>query len=401
MGLTMKERNSVTKEIAERYRHSDRKAKKDILNEYIQLTGFHRKYAIAKLNSCIKKREHNFNDRIIQTTKVELPKKKKRIYIPKYGIDVINSLIRIWQTFDYMCGQRLVPFIRENIDALAAEPYFQISLEIRSKLLQISSATVNRALKGERQKNKLHGTTTTKAAGNLNKLIPIRVYFDWDDRNPGFFEMDTVAHDGGNAYGEYCYTLTFTDVCTAWTVLYALLNRAHRWVKESAEDLKKNLPYALKGLDSDNGGEFKNYQMVKWCNENQITFTRSRSYKKNDNCFVEQKNYSNVRHLVGYFRYEGEACQIALQNLYDKWNLLVNYFYPSVKILAKERKDAHTYKKYDSAKTPFRRCLESDKLSDEEKQRLITEKSKLNVVQLKKEVEEALDIVLQLAKKWN
>lgn len=141
--------------------------------------------------------------------------------------------------------------------------------------------------------------------------------------------------------------------------------------------------------------------MVKWCNENQITFTRSRSYKKNDNCFVEQKNYSNVRHLVGYFRYEEEACQIALQNLYDKWNLLVNYFYPSVKILAKERKDTHTYKKYDSAKTPFRRCLESDKLSDEEKQRLITEKSKLNVVQLKKEVEEALDIVLQLAKKWN
>lgn len=162
MGLTMKERNSVTKEIAERYRHSDRKVKKDILNEYIQLTGFHRKYAITKLNSCIKKREHNFNDRIIQTTKVELPKKKKRIYITKYGIDVINSLIRIWQTFDYMCGQRLVPFIRENIDALAAEPYFQISLEIRSKLLQIFSATVNRALKGERQKNKLHGPQQLK-----------------------------------------------------------------------------------------------------------------------------------------------------------------------------------------------------------------------------------------------
>ena len=242
MGLTMKERNSVTKEIAERYRHSDRKAKKDILNEYIQLTGFHRKYAIAKLNSCIKKREHNFNERIIKTSKVELTKKKKRIYIPKYGIDVINSLIRIRQTFDYMCGQRPVPFIRENIDDLEAEPYFQIPVEIRSQLLQISSATVNRELKGERRKNKLHGTTTTKAAGNLNK----RVYFDWDDRNPGFFEMDTVAHDSGNAYVEYCYTLTFTDVCTGWTVLYALLNRAHSWVKESAEDLRTCLKSSQK-----------------------------------------------------------------------------------------------------------------------------------------------------------
>ena len=401
MGLTMKERNSVTKEIAERYRRSDRKAKKDILDEYIQLTGFHRKYAIAKLNSCIKKGKHNFNGRIIQTEKVRTPKKKRRIYTPKYGADVISSLIKIWQTFDYMCGQRLVPFIRENIDALADEPYFQISEEIRSKLLQISSATVNRALKGERQKNKMHGTCTTKAAGNLNRLIPIRAFFDWDERNPGFFEMDTVAHDGGKASGEYCSTLTFTDVCTGWTVLYALLNKAHRWVKESAADLRTSLPYTLRGLDSDNGGEFKNYQMVRWCSENKITFTRSRSYKKNDNCFVEQKNYSNVRHLVGYYRYEGEACQIALQALYDKWNLLVNYFYPSVKILAKERKDAHTYKKYDSAKTPFRRCLENGSLNTKEKERLVAEKSRLNVVRLKREVEEALDIVLQLAKKWN
>lgn len=244
----MKERNSVTKETAERYRHSDKKTKKDILNEYIHLTGFHRKYAIAKLNSCIKKWEHNFNNCIIQTTKVEIPKRKLRIYKPKYGIDVVNSLTRIWQTFDYICGQCLVPFIRENIEALAAEPYFQISSKVCSKLLQISSATVNRALKGEWQKNRIHGTCTTKAAGNLNKLIPIRVYFDWDDRNLGFFEMDTVAHDGGRAYGEYCYTLTFTDVCTGWTVLYALLNKAHRRVKESAEDLKVKLPYALKVL---------------------------------------------------------------------------------------------------------------------------------------------------------
>ena len=127
-------------------------------------------------------------------------------------------------------------------------------------------------------------------------------------------------------------------------------------MKESAENLKSDLPYTLKGLDSDNGSEFKNHQMVSRCAETGVTFMRSRSYKKNDNCFVEQKNYSNVRHLVGYFRYEGEVCRLALQNLYDNWNLLVNYFYPSVRILAKERKDAHTYKKYDSAKTPFRRA---------------------------------------------
>lgn len=401
MGLTMKERASVTKETAKRYKDALKKEKQIILNEYVKLTGFARKYAISKLNSCIKRREHIFNNVVIKTAKIESPKRKKRKYIPKYGKDVLNSLNKIWRTFDFMCGQRLVPFIRENLDELYAEPYFEITVPVYEKLLAISSATVNRILKSERQKNRIHGTSTTKAAGNLNKLIPVRAYFDWDERVPGFFEMDTVAHDGGTASGEYCFTLDFTDVCTGWTVLYALLNKAQRWVKESAEDLKKNLPYLLKGLDSDNGSEFKNYQILKWCEENKVSFTRSRSYKKNDNCFVEQKNYSVVRHLVGYYRYEGETAQIALQNLYDKWNLLVNYFYPSVKILAKERKDAHTYKKYDSAKTPYRRCLESDKLSDEVKSKLRQTKAKLNVVQLKREVEENLAIVLQLSKKWN
>lgn len=212
--------------------------------------------------------------------------------------------------------------------------------------------------------------------------------------------MDTVAHDGGNASGEYCFTLNFTDVCTGWTVLYPLLNKAQRWVKEDAADLKKSLPYNLLGLDSDNGSEFKNYQPLSWCNENNVTFTRSRSYRKNDNCFVEQKNYSAVRHLVDYYRYEDEAARTALQNLYDRWNLLISYFYSSVTILEKERKDAHTYKKYDSAKTPYKRSLESDFISDEAKSRLRINKSKLNVVQLKKEVEECLDIVLQHAKKW-
>ena len=401
MGLTMKERNSVTKETAVRYRNAKKKEKKQILDEYVKLTGFARKYAIAKLNSCIHKREHEYNNVTIKTVKVELPKKKKRIYVPKYGKDTVNSLNKIWRTFDFMCGQRLVPFIRENLEDLVSEPNFEISQNVYENLKTISSATVNRLLKPERQKNKLHGTSTTKAAGNLNKLIPIRAFFDWDERKPGFFEMDTVAHDGGNASGEYCFTLTFTDVCTGWTVLYALLNKAQRWVKEDAADLKQTLPYKLLGLDSDNGSEFKNYQLLNWCNENQVIFTRSRSYKKNDNCFVEQKNYSVVRHLVGYYRYEGEAAQVALQKLYDRWNLLVNYFYPSVKILEKERKDAHTYKKYDSAKTPYKRCLESEFISDDVKSILQKNKSSLNVVQLKKEVEECLDIVLQLSKKWS
>lgn len=399
MGLSMKERNSVTKEIAVRYKNATKNEKKAILNEYISLTGFNRKYAISKINSCIKRKTYTFNNKTMDSCKVEVPKRKKRKYISKYDKTFQGSLIAIWTFFDYMCGQRLVPFIKENIAELIKERSFKITDVIKEKLLTISSATVNRLLKEPRKKNKLHGISTTKAGKGLNQLIPIRVFFDWDERVPGFFEIDTVSHDGGNASGDHIYTVTATDVSVGWTEIRPVLNKAQRWVKESIEDIKNCLPYKMLGIDSDNGSEFKNYQLVKWCEDNEITFTRGRSYKKNDNCFVEQKNNSVVRHLVGYHRYEGQQALQTLEKLYKLWCLLVNYFYPSMKILEKERKDAHVYKKYDDAKTPYKRCLESDKLSDEEKQKLIKIKKGLNIIELKKSVEKALNDVLQYVRK--
>ena len=395
MGLSMKERNSVTKEIAVRYKNATKNEKKAILNEYISLTGFNRKYAISKINSCIKRKTYTFNNKTMISCKVEVPKRKKRKYISKYDKTFQGSLIAIWTFFDYMCGQRLVPFIKENIAELIKERSFKITDVIKEKLLTISSATVNRLLKEPRKKNKLHGISTTKAGKGLNQLIPIRVFFDWDERVPGFFEIDTVSHDGGNASGEHIYTVTATDISVGWTEIRPVLNKAQRWVKESIEDIKNTIPYKMLGIDSDNGSEFKNYQLVKWCEDNEITFTRGRSYKKNDNCFVEQKNNSVVRHLVGYYRYEGQEALQTLEKLYKLWCLLVNYFYPSMKILEKERKDARIYKKYDDAKTPYKRCLESDKLSDEEKQKLIKIKKGLNIIELKKSVEKALNDVLQ------
>lgn len=250
----MKERDSVTKETAKRYKGAKKKEKGRILDEYAELTGFARKYAISKLNGCIRRHEHEYNNVIIKASRVELPKKKKRTYVPKYGKGTVNSLDKIWRTFDFMCGQRLVPFIRENIE----EPYFEISPDDHENLRTVSSATANRLLKPGRQKGRPRGRSATRTAGDLNGLIPIRAFFDWDERRPVFFEMDTVAHDGENASGEHCLTLDFTDVCTGWTVLYPLLNKAQRWVKEYAADLKRTLPYALLGLDSDNGSEFKN-----------------------------------------------------------------------------------------------------------------------------------------------
>ena len=160
------------------------------------------------------------------------------------------------------------------------------------------------------------------------------------------------------------------------------MNKAHRWVKEATEDVKIHLPFAMKGIDSDNGGEFKNIQLLQWCEVNHITFTRSRSYKKNDNCFVEQKNDSVVRRIVGYYRFEGEASRAVMAELYENYNKLVNFFFPSMKIIAKERVDAKVIKKYDAAKTPYRRLMESADVSEAVKAELFRRKNRLDLQQL-------------------
>lgn len=400
MGLTMKEKKAVTLQIVARYAKGSKTEKKKILDGFIEITGYNRKYAIHKLNKCFKKRDYKYNNRQRTCMKIKIPKHEKRVYPRLYGDDDIAALARIWSFFNCMCGQRLVPFIRENIDALCRYEYFKITPTVRGRLLTISSATVNRRLFQKRKERKGKGFSTTKAGSDLSKLIPVRAFFDWDERTPGFFEADTVSHDGGNAYGEHCFTVDVTDVCTGWIELRAVLNKAQRWVKEAIEDVHNTLPYQMRGLDSDNGSEFKNHQLFTWCKQNNIEFTRSRSYRKNDNCFVEQKNDSAVRHLVGYLRYEGDEAVTRLNKLYKNWCLLWNFFYPSVKIIAKERKDAHTYKSYDSAKTPFKRTLENASISQEVKDSLIKRKAELDLVKIKVQLEKDLDDVLSLAKPW-
>jgi len=216
----------------------------------------------------------------------------------------------------------------------------------------------------------------------LDKGISKESLAHYDERKPGFFESDTVAHCGTTTEGQYICTLTLTDVHSGWTENRALLNKAHRWVKEATEDVKIHLPFAMKGIDSDNGGEFKNIQLLQWCEVNHITFTRSRSYKKNDNCFVEQKNDSVVRRIVGYYRFEGEAARVVLAELYESYNKLVNFFFPSMKIIAKQRVDAKVIKKYDAAKTPYRRLMESKDVSEAVKEELFRRKNRLDLQQL-------------------
>ncbi|MGH9342059.1 MAG: integrase catalytic domain-containing protein, partial [Acidobacteriota bacterium] len=208
----------------------------------------------------------------------------------------------------------------------------------------------------------------------------------WDEASPGFVEVDLVAHEGGNSRGDYAQTLDLTDVCSGWTELAAVKNKAQVWVFEALEQIRSRLPFPLLGLDSDNGGEFINHHLYRYCEKEGITFTRSRPLRKNDNCFVEQKNYSVVRRFVGYERYDSEKELEVLNQLYEALRLYVNFFLPSQKLREKIRQGSRVTKRYDRAQTPFRRLLASAHISKSAKAKLGRQFRQLNPQQLHRQI---------------
>lgn len=396
MGLKMSEKRSITRETVARYRKADKKGKQKILDEFTKTTGYNRKYAIHLLSNWGKETLRIVDGRLIKFVvgKPTRPKKRRRKRI--YDEPVIKAIQKIWELFDYMCGKRLSVLIRMNISFLENEVDLGINEVIRDKLIKISPATIDRILASQRKKLTIKGRSHTRAGNLLKHQIPIRTFFDWDERKPGFFELDTVAHDGGSSSGEYCYTLDATDVYSGWVELRALRNRAHRWVKEEVEGIHKELPYPMKGIDSDNGGEFINHQLWTWANDNRITFTRGRAYRKNDNCFVEQKNDLAVRRTVGYYRFDTQAEYEALKEVYKYLCPLLNFYYPSVRIIEKTRIGAKVKKIYDKPKPPYQRLLESPDIDDSIKAQLQRRRDKLHIVKQKHLVDKAVIHLLRI-----
>ncbi|AEF81906.1 integrase domain protein [Leadbettera azotonutricia ZAS-9] len=264
-------------------------------------SGDHRKYALHQLKNEGKEKLIRLDGKLVKlkaTGKKRTKRKGKKIY----GPEVIAALRLIWAFFWYRCGKLLAPFLRSQMAFIAVREAFHITPEIQSKLLTISPATIDRALKEDRKKLTFRGISGTKSGNLLKKHIQVRTHYPWDDRKPGFFEVDTVHHCGERDTGEFNLTLTATDVSSGWVELFALLNKAQKWAFEGLSSLPHILPFPLLGIDSDNDSEFINRTLLSWCDANHITFTRSRPYKKNDNCFVEQKNFKCVREYVGYRR---------------------------------------------------------------------------------------------------
>ena len=411
MRLDMKTRNKVCGQIFKRYQKASKKGKSKILDEYSITLKMNRDYLAHKLTNWEKKRYAAIGGKPIKF--VAKPPFKGRCKASggknrtigsrgrpeKYHKAFVAVLIKIWLFFDCPCGKLLEPLIKSSIDFLADE--FYITEELYELFKSVSAAAIDRKLKHEKKRYRLKGISTTKKGTLLKSQIPIRVCFDWDERIPGFFEADTVSHCGARNSGEYCQTLTLTDVASGWTEEYSLLNNAHRWVKEQIAVMRNNLPFPMLGVDSDNGSEFINRQLFDWCRENKIQFTRGRPYRKNDNCFVEQKNGDVVRKTIGHARFEGETAQKALAEVYQYLNPLLNYWYPTLQLIAKEKLPSGRYKKiYEKvAKTPCQRLLESPHISDACKDELRRRAASLNPVKLKRAMDEARDRLLKLSVK--
>jgi hypothetical protein len=396
MGLTMKEKQSLTRTTCTRYRKSGKKEKSMILDEFCQATGYNRKYALHLLANWGKTEVIKLDGKMVRLKGDTRKRRKGGGRKPLYGPEVIASLRIIWAFFWYRCGKLLAPLLQEQMVFFEQWVPFHITPAIREKLLKISPATIDRALKDDRKKLTVRGISGTKPGNLLKKHIPVRTYFPWNERKPGFFEIDTVHHCGERDAGEFCLTLDATDVFSGWVELRPLLNKAQKWVMEALPDIQSNTPFPLLGLDSDNGSEFINHSLQSWCDLNRITFTRTRPYHKNDNCFVEQKNLKCVRDYVGYRRFDTPSEHQTLASVYRSLCPLLNYFLPTIKLVDKTRVGSKVRKVYDKPVSPYQRLMASPDLSDAAKAELTRRYQSYNPVLLQQEVHQAVSALMEL-----
>lgn len=390
--LTMRQKQAVTRETALRYKKARKKEKGFILNELTKITGYNRSYATRVLRQRVKPKvvgrlKVGGLDVVLVEDRRRKKRKEARLKAKKYGKEVFQSLRKVWAVSDCICGKRLAPFLAEVVPVLERFKELGVDKETKEKLLQISAATIDRMFCNTKKSFQLRkGFSTTKPGTLLKNQIPVRTFADWDDKRPGFFEIDLVAHCGERNAGEYINSLNFTDVATGWVEPIAVMSRAQIRVFEAIEEIKQRLSFPILGIDSDNDSAFINAHLLRYCQENKITFTRCRANKKNDQAYVEQKNYSVVRRVLGYSRYDTEEEFKIIKQIYQNLRPYINFFQPVMKLVEKQRIGAKVKKRYDIAKTPYQRVLDSKQIGQETKKKLKAEYVKLNPALLKRNI---------------
>ena len=366
--------------IRERYQRAKRKEKSRILDEAVQDTGHHRKALVRALRS-----------RLAQGAGKKAGRPKQ------YGQEAVAALKAVWEASDRVCGKRLKPFLPELVGVLERHGELVLEAEVRNQVEGMSAATIDRLLRPYRQAGLRRPFSTTKPGSLLKAAIPIRTFTEWDERRPGFLEIDLVAHCGESTEGFYLNTLSTVDVATGWVECRGVHGKGQERVGSAIYHVNQRLPFPLLGIDSDNGGEFINQRLYAYCQQKGITFTRSRPYKKNDSCHVEQKNWSVVRRLIGYDRYNNREALEQLNRIYALVGRYVNFFQPVMQLQEKRRRGALVHKVYDRARTPYQRLLACGVLGEEQRERLAEQYSRSNPAGLLREIKKEQERLWQLA----
>ena len=375
----MATRAELVEAIGERYRAGDRRGRAMILNESVSVTGYHRKHAMRLLRG--KRRGEQTQSRTERRT---------------YGEAVRTALVVLWEASDRLCGKRLRPLIPVLIEAMERHGHLDLASEVRTQLLAISAATIDRALREVKAVSRAPRRRGV-AATALRRSVPIRTFSDWGDPAPGHLEADLVSHSGPVARGSFAWTLVMTDIATGWTECAPLLVREQTLLIAVLSELRQRLPFPLLGFDTDNDSVFINETVRDYCAGSEVAFTRCRPYRKNDQAWVEQKNGSVVRRLVGYRRFEGVAATTALAELYAASRLFVNLFQPSFKLAEKHRDGARVHKRYHAPATPYHRLLEDPRTPEDARHRLRGLYADLDPVRLLHDIRAAQQRLVELA----
>lgn len=370
-------KHELAKEILTRYLKARKEEKKVILDEFCANTSYNRKYAIRKL-------------RELQLTphyKELVPGKHVRKRERRYDSYVSSVIEQIYKVLGGIGARRMHPLLVVTLEKGITFGHITIDLITEAKVSMMSISTLKRMVGTIREKNMVKGISTTRPGALLKSEIPLRVGI-WEETDPGFLEIDLVAHCGDNAQGPFISTLNTTDIASGWFEAEAVMGKAQERILTGVEKIKDRSPYTLAGIDSDNGTEFINHQLYKYCVNNTILFTRSRPYKKNDNAHIEQKNYTTVRQVLGYQRFDTDEVLALMNQLYrGPLRLYINFFQPSEKCIEKKRIGSRIVKKYDTAKTPHERIMLHKKTTQKTKDELIALFNSLDPFLLRKEID--------------
>jgi Integrase core domain len=368
--ISMETQKEIVNTIRKRYKNSSNKEKTLIIDEFQNLTGFHRKHIIRLFN----KKKNTGNN---------LKSYKYKII---YTESVKEIILKIWETLGRICSKRLKAAIPSTLESMEYHGHLKLDLELKKKVLNISASTIDRMLIPVKKKKKNYYNKRKKYNYSIKKQIPIRTFSNWDEPDqPGFLEVDLVSHHGKSIKGKYIYTLVVTDIASGWTSCVPILSRDQSLVVHALDTVRKLLPFEIIGIDTDNDSCFINETLLNYCYIRNIEQTRSRPYKSNDQAHIEQKNGNIVRRLVGYNRYEGVKSLRALKKLFITANAHINLFLPSFRLKEKIRIGGigAKYKKiYDEPETPCERLLKNNNLKTSTKIKLIKIRKKLDPVKL-------------------